>query len=184
MDTRCYGVYERTSEGVWLYPWGERVADAHDIRLRDVLRLGVVHGASRPDRRALVKVLREDPLLCLTAVAGEDVDLTTQRALDLVVGMGAPELHVRAMLTTADVATLIGVSRDTISAYRHRGDLPDPQAVVGRAPMWARPIIRHWHATRPGVGWRTDLYGDRAEHAEQVQHARAARLKRRRTTAD
>lgn len=50
------------------------------------------------------------------------------------------------------------VSKATIDSYRHRGSLPTPQVVRGRTPLWARPIISHWLATRPGPGWRSDLY--------------------------
>lgn len=137
--TRCYGVYERTREGVWLYPWGQPVTDARDIRVRDVLRLGVAHGRSRIDRQALVEALRDDPLVCLPAVADADVDLTSQHALDLVVGTGAPELHVRAMMTTTDIATLIASLR-TPSRHTATGatsPTPRPSSAVhrcGRAP--------------------------------------------------
>lgn len=98
-------------------------------------------------------------------MAASEVDLTAQATLDLVVWLGAPELHVRAMLTIADLAAMLGVTPDTVSVYRHRGALPDPQALVGRAPMWSRPIIQDWVDTRPGTGWRTDMQGDRATHA-------------------
>jgi len=108
-----------------------------------------------------------------------DVDWDADGALDRVVGLDAPELHVRAMLTIADIADVTGVAPDTIAAYRYRGYLPEPQAVIGRTPVWSRPIIRHWLETRPGNGWRTDIYGDRAEYAEQVQHMRATRQRRR-----
>jgi hypothetical protein len=79
---------------------------------------------------------------------------------DLVVGMLAPELHVMTMLTVADIGQLAGVSKASIDSYRYRGYLPEPQATRGRPPLWARPIVRRWLQTRPGCGWRSDLYGD------------------------
>lgn len=93
--------------------------------------------------------------------------------------MQAPELHVRAMLTIADIAEMIDVAPDTVAAYRYRGYLPEPQAVIGRTPVWSRPVIRHWLRTRPGNGWRTDIYGDRVAHDERMRHVRAARRRRR-----
>jgi predicted DNA-binding transcriptional regulator AlpA len=80
---------------------------------------------------------------------------------DLIVGMQAPELHILTMLTVGDIAEVAGVSKATIDSYRYRGVLPEPQATSGRTPLWARPIIRHWLATRSGPGWRSDLYGER-----------------------
>lgn len=162
---------------MWRYPWGQPVVDAHDIRVRDVLQLGSVHDGSPTSREALDKGLRRDPLLGLPLGTDTATSLTTQQWLELVVGMGAPELHVRAMLTTRDVATMLEVSPDTVSAYRHRGMLPDPQAVIGRAPLWSRPIVRHWIKTRPGTGWRTDLYGERGEHARIERAARRKHLR-------
>ncbi len=174
----CYGVYERTSDGQWLYPWGDPVPGAQDLTVGDVLRLGLVHDGSDTSRDVLADGLRGDALIDL--VEDDDVDWDTHESFDRVVGLDAPELHVRAMLTIADIAEMIDVAPDTVAAYRYRGYLPEPQAVIGRTPVWARPIIRHWLETRPGNGWRTDIYGDRAEYAERVQHMRAARRQRRR----
>lgn len=176
--TCCYGVYERTSDGEWLYPWGDLVPGARDLTVRDVLRLGLVHDGSGTSRDELTDGLRNDTLADHHP-PGADVDWDADGALDRVVGLDAPELHVRAMLTIADIADMTGVAPDTIAAYRYRGYLPEPQAVIGRTPVWSRPIIRHWLETRPGNGWRTDIYGDRAEYAEQVQHMRATRQRRR-----
>lgn len=145
------GVYHRTRDGRWLYPWGEDVPGAADLTVGDALRLGLpVGGGDRHDR---------------------------------VIGMSAPELDVRAMLTTADIADLMGVAPDTVAAYRHRGYLPEPQATVGRTPVWSRPVMDHWIKTRPGSGWRTDMYGDREEYVEYLHHHRTARQTRRTATS-
>lgn len=179
--TCCYGVYERTRDGQWLYPWGEPVPDARDVTVGDVLRLGLVD-RSDTTRNGLAASLRMD-----TLVDHDTEDPTvawdSPESLDRVVGLDAPELHVRAMVTISDIAEMVGVASDTIAAYRYRGYLPEPQAVIGRTPVWSRPVIRHWLETRPGNGWRTDIYGDRAEYDERVRHMRAARRQRRRRTS-
>ena len=177
-STACYGVYERTRDGQWLYPWGEPVPDARDITVGDVLRLGLVDNDDT-SRDGLADGLHEDALVD-HADDETGADLRDEDAYDRVVGLDAPELHVRAMVTISDIAEMVGVAPDTIAAYRYRGYLPEPQAVIGRTPVWSRPIIRHWLETRPGNGWRTDIYGDRAEHDERVRHMRAARRQRRR----
>ena len=173
-DEICYGVYQRTADGQWLYPWGDPVPGATDLTVGDVLRLGLVEAHEAPSAD-LGATLDEDDLVDHDVQAAGDGDDTGR-----VVGMQAPELHVRAMLTISDIAEMVGVAPDTIAAYRYRGYLPEPQAVIGRTPVWSRPVIRHWLQTRPGNGWRTDIYGDRAEHDERVRHMRATRRKQRR----
>jgi hypothetical protein len=68
------------------------------------------------------------------------------------VEMAAPELLVHQMLDTDDVAAYAGIERRSVSRELSRGRLPLPQARVGKSPLWARPIIEHWHANRPGRG--------------------------------
>ena len=181
-DAQCYGVYRRTRDGQWLYPWGEPVPGARDLTVRDVLRLGL---AERNDDIAMSELATH---LLDDALVDHDVDAVGDGGghadlADRVIGMEAPELHVRAMVTISDIAEMVEVAPDTIAAYRYRGYLPEPQAVIGRTPVWSRPVIRHWLQTRPGNGWRTDIYGDRAEHDERVQKTRAARRRRRATPA-
>lgn len=177
-EPRCYGVYERTPDGEWLYPWGEPVPGARDITVGDVLRLGLAHDGTDLTRAGLNRELRDDTIVDHYP---EDatLDLSSAESINGVVGMDAPELHVRAMLTIADIAEMVGVEPDTIAAYRYRGYLPEPQAVIGRTPVWARPIVRHWLDTRPGNGWRTDIYGSREEYVEREHHMRATRRRRR-----
>lgn len=176
--TCCYGVYERTRDGRWLYPWGAPVPGARDVTLRDVLRLGLARPGEDTTAAGLEEALRHDPLVDLHA-QDAIVDLEDDATLDRVVGMDAPELHVRSMMTISDIAALIGVATDTVAAYRYRGYLPEPQAIIARTPVWSRPVVQHWLDTRPGNGWRTDIYGDRAEYDEQVRRRRAARQQRR-----
>lgn len=179
-DASCYGVYQRTPEGQWLYPWGEPVPGATDLTVGDVLRLGLVETSGSSDGDG-AQHLPADPM-----VDHGDDGLTDAGAAEdphRVVGVQAPELHVRAMVTISDIAAMVGVAPDTIAAYRYRGYLPEPQAVIGRTPVWSRPVIRHWLETRPGNGWRTDIYGDRTEYDERMRHMRAARRQRRGRTS-
>ena len=145
-----HGTYTRGDDGVWRYPWGDVVPGASDLTVGDLRCLGSV-----PD--------------------GVDDDAPVDR----VVGMAAPELQAGAMLTTVDIARFAGVSPATIATYRRRGELPEPQAVLGRTPLWSRPVVHHWLATRPGGGWRTDLYGDRAAHDAHQRRIRASRRRHR-----
>lgn len=125
--TASYDTYVRDEEGVWRYQWGEPVPGATDLTSADLAGTD----SSEPH------ILND---------AGE-----------LVVGIHAPELNVHAMMTVADLAREAGVSKATIDSYRSRGYVPHPQAVMGRTPLWARPIIMRWLAMRPGPGWRSDI---------------------------
>lgn len=159
----CNDTYVRDLDGVWRYPWGDPVPGATDLTLADLMALD--HGGEPPDLtdfRRLNGAERE-------WLAGQRHDLEhvlvrrrgsgRPHAGDLVVGMSAPELHVLTMMTVGDVADAAGVSKATIDSYRYRGYLPEPQVTRGRTPLWARPIVHRWLATRPGCGWRSDVYG-------------------------
>lgn len=54
--------------------------------------------------------------------------------------------------TTSDVATYIGVGVATVSAYRSRGSMPEPDMTVGRTHMWRPVRIVEWHAARKRIG--------------------------------
>lgn len=57
----------------------------------------------------------------------------------------------------SDVAEHWGVSPQTIRTYRsrRRGEMPEPDAVFGRSPVWKPKTIIDFE--RPGQGKRTDL---------------------------
>lgn len=63
----------------------------------------------------------------------------------------------------ADVAEHWGVSPQTIRTYRSRGrgELPDPDKVFGRSPVWRPSTIINFQ--RPGQGARTDLREEPAD---------------------
>jgi hypothetical protein len=171
-EQRYYGVYERVGEDEWIYPWGEPVPGARCLTVADVLRLGRASPGDPDGRHGLLQELGDDPVVC-------ELHSDDDGVRDKIVGFYAPELHASAMLTISDVAELLGVAPDTVAAYRYRGYLPEPQALIGRTPVWSRPVVHHWIQHRPGNGWRTDLYGDRAEYLEREAYMREARRSRR-----
>lgn len=51
--------------------------------------------------------------------------------------------------TTTEVANYLGVKPGTVSAYRHRGQMPPPVQTLGeRTHLWEAATIREWHARR------------------------------------
>ncbi|WP_158603531.1 helix-turn-helix domain-containing protein [Micromonospora radicis] len=58
--------------------------------------------------------------------------------------------------TTSDVAAYLGVKVSTVSNYRKRGQMPEPDMTIGRTHMWRPDRVRAWHKSRPrpGVGGR------------------------------
>lgn len=53
------------------------------------------------------------------------------------------------LLTTGQVAELLGVSPSTVTAYKAREQMPAPDVVYGRTPLWLQSTIATW---RPGEG--------------------------------
>jgi len=47
-------------------------------------------------------------------------------------------------LTSKQVAELLGVSPKTISAYKARGQMPNPDKEYGRTPLWSYETIEKW----------------------------------------
>ena len=160
--TCCNGTYTRDEKG-WFYPWGEPVRGATDLALADLMEID-------DDVQCVEQLSEFRPLtdaerrwLAGDANAVDQVVLRRRNGYrpnvgDLIVGMLAPELHALTMMTVGDIAEVADVSKATIDSYRYRGYLPEPQVVRGRTPLWARPIVRKWLETRPGSGWRTDIY--------------------------
>lgn len=52
------------------------------------------------------------------------------------------------LLTTQQVAELVGVKPSTISAYHARKQMPEPDRVFGRTPLWSQTTIQLWRTTR------------------------------------
>jgi hypothetical protein len=58
-------------------------------------------------------------------------------------------------LTLPDIDRALGWSAGTAAKYRQRPapvGLPEPDATVGRTPVWFRATIERWQAERPGRG--------------------------------
>jgi len=58
--------------------------------------------------------------------------------------------------TTSEVAAYLGVRVATVSTYRNRGQMPEPDMRLGRTQAWRPKKIIEWHQgrPRPGVGGR------------------------------
>ena len=56
------------------------------------------------------------------------------------------------MLSTREVAELVGVKPASIRRYRVRGTFPEPDGYVGVTPWWYRSTVEAWLAKRPPVG--------------------------------
>ncbi|TDQ05456.1 AlpA family transcriptional regulator [Labedaea rhizosphaerae] len=54
--------------------------------------------------------------------------------------------------TTAEVAEYLGVRPATVSAYRNRDQMPEPDNKLGRAQLWRPSTIIGWAKNRPGRG--------------------------------
>ena len=54
--------------------------------------------------------------------------------------------------TTSDVAAYLGLKVATVSAYRARGQMPQPDMTVGRTHAWRPERIIAWHEARKRVG--------------------------------
>jgi len=50
------------------------------------------------------------------------------------------------LLTLTQVAEQLGLSMGTVSAYRSRGRMPEPDLQYGRTPLWKPETIRAWRA--------------------------------------
>jgi hypothetical protein len=168
----CNGTYTRDREG-WRYPWGARVPGARDLTLTDLLTMSGEASCVKAIEAFRPLTDAERRWLAGDRRARDDVVLRRNgpqaHVDDLIVTMLAPELHVLTMMTVGDIAQAAGVTKATIDSYRYRGSLPAPQVVRGRTPLWSRPIVRRWLASRPGAGWRTDLYPGPAERRRRPE---------------
>jgi hypothetical protein len=73
----------------------------------------------------------------------------------MVLVTSAPDVQAE-WWTTSDVAAYLGVRVGTVSSYRQRQQMPEPDMTVGRTHMWRPARIIEWHGARPrpGIGGR------------------------------
>ena len=56
-------------------------------------------------------------------------------------------LSDETLLTSKEVALLLGVSSKTISAYKARKQMPEPDIQYERTPLWKAKTINEWRKT-------------------------------------
>ncbi|MGL5826306.1 MAG: NUDIX domain-containing protein, partial [Nocardioides sp.] len=65
--------------------------------------------------------------------------------------------HDSELWTTTEVARYLGVKPGTVSAYRHRGQMPAPVQTLGeRTHLWEAATIREWNASRGSAAKSAD----------------------------
>ena len=79
------------------------------------------------------------------------------------IGQANPDMSAE-WWTTSDVAAYLGLQVATVSSYRMRGQMPEPDMTLGRTHVWRPSKIIAWHKARPrpGVGGRP-VTGDVAQ---------------------
>jgi predicted DNA-binding transcriptional regulator AlpA len=50
------------------------------------------------------------------------------------------------LMTMTQIAQEFGIARSTLSAYKARGQMPEPDKVYGSTPLWRRRTIEKWRA--------------------------------------
>jgi hypothetical protein len=163
----CVPGYVRDRRGTWRYSNnGQAVPGARDLTLRSLHRFPVRGG------QVLVPVeqVRAEAELgwCMSwkhtlttsMSSGRVVTVLRipvgewERRADVPIGLCAPELSASRLLGIADVARIAGVTPATITAYLARRRMPAPVTRIGNSPVWTRPVIHYWLASRPGQGVR------------------------------
>lgn len=100
-----------------------------------------------PRNVAPPSVLRVAPNVRSQEMSGDDGTVASHQP--------APDPSVE-WWTTSDVAAYLGLQVETVSSYRLRGQMPEPDLVLGRTHVWHPSTIMVWHRDRPrpGVGER------------------------------
>lgn len=48
------------------------------------------------------------------------------------------------LVSSKEIADMLGVKHTTVHRYRQRGTLPEPYVVLACGPIWLRSTIDHW----------------------------------------
>ena len=160
--------YVRDRRGTWRYrSTGRAVPGARDVTLRSLYRFPV----SRGQVLVPVDLVRSEAELawCLAwkhtmttrLEDGRSVTVVRvpvgewERRADIPIGLWAPELTASRLLGIGEVARMAGVSPATVTAYLARRRMRAPRVTrIGNSPVWTRPIVQQWLASRPGQGGR------------------------------
>lgn len=54
-------------------------------------------------------------------------------------------------MTTDEVAVALGIRRQTVASYLSRGQMPEPDEMIGRTPVWKPATISRWKKQREKV---------------------------------
>lgn len=76
-------------------------------------------------------------------------DTTTEEARFIV--KHSPTTPLKNLVGLAEFADAGHVTYNTITAYRTRGRLPEPAAMLGRVPVWTRRQLASWLSARRGT---------------------------------
>lgn len=137
--------YLRDLNGVWRYAWKARVPRAVDLTPARLVQARQHNDVVAVPVWALRGPL--EPLSERATTVGEwgYIDAALWhicRARPL--GVIAPELSPEMMLDLQGLAALLGYLPGTVRNMHSKGALPEPQRVLGRTPLWSRPIIERW----------------------------------------
>jgi len=48
------------------------------------------------------------------------------------------------LLTALEIAELLGLHPHTVTSYRARKQMPEPDVTYGRTPLWRESTVRKW----------------------------------------
>lgn len=66
----------------------------------------------------------------------------------------AMRIDVEDLVGMMEIADRLGVQRQTVRLWRHRGVFPEPLAVVSRTPLWRWRDVDKWAKSRPSLSTR------------------------------
>lgn len=86
------------------------------------------------------------------SLASVDRDTLTELRSALTAGGHQVIVTDDQVIDSRGVAKMLGIAVGSVARYRNRGDLPEPDLMLGRSPGWYRTTIEAWQQTRPGRG--------------------------------
>lgn len=142
--------YRRDLRGVWRYDWGPRVPGARDATPARLIRPVRVDGLVYLPRLLVHAWFEPFLQACSVDATRPRWAVCTERAFDTVanrpVGIDAAELAPWALVDAQQAADTFRIRRTTLASYLARGLLPEPQARLGRTPLWSWPVLLRWRA--------------------------------------